>query len=118
MEAIVREIRLFLLSCIEANNYFGVINNSDYIGAIKNNLKSRTAPTMYATGHGAYANPRDKTTDGVSAGWWWLRSPGNSQTNAAYVSTDGSLFYGDVTFASGLVRPAMWVDLESLIFQA
>lgn len=110
--------KVFLLSCIEANNYFGVINNSDYIGAIKNNLKSRTAPTMYATGHGAYANPRDKTTDGVSAGWWWLRSPGNSQTNAAYVSTDGSLFYGDVTFASGLVRPAMWVDLESLIFQA
>ncbi len=42
------------------------------------------------------------------AGWWWLRSPGNNQNNAANVNTDGSVNRnGDnVNNDNNAVRPA------------
>ncbi|MCQ2527639.1 MAG: DUF6273 domain-containing protein [Saccharofermentans sp.] len=47
--------------------------------------------------------------------WWWLRSPGRSQDNAADVSIDGSVYYGgfSVDRSYGVVRPALWINLES-----
>ena len=38
-------------------------------------------------------------------GWWWLRSPGNNQNNAANVNNDGSLNNNNVNNDSGCVRP-------------
>jgi hypothetical protein len=50
------------------------------------------------------------------ASWWWLRSPGYHQHYAANVSRSGYV-YGNGTCVShdgGGVRPALWVNLESL----
>ncbi len=42
------------------------------------------------------------------AGWWWLRSPGNNQNNAANVNTDGSVNRNgnNVSNDNNAVRPA------------
>ena len=42
----------------------------------------------------------------VLYGWWWLRSPGNNQNNAANVNNDGSLNNNNVNNDNGCVRPA------------
>ena len=101
---------MFLLSYAEANKYFGVTYNNS------SNTKSRVAPTAYAIAQGTGKNSSYKTADGIDAGWWRLRSPGVSQYDAAYVSTDGSLYANRVNAGSGSVRPALWVNLEAGIF--
>ena len=101
--------KVFLLSYAEANKYFGVTYNNS------NNTNSRVAPTAYAIAQWASTNNSSKTVDETNAGWWWLRSPGYGQNYAAYVNSNGSLngnYY--VTFASGSVRPALWVNIEAL----
>ena len=102
--------KVFLLSYAEANKFFGVTYNNS------SNTKSRVAPTAYAIAQGTGKNSSYKTADGIDAGWWRLRSPGVSQYDAAYVSTDGSLYANRVNVGSGSVRPALWVNLESGIF--
>lgn len=99
--------KVFLLSYAEASKYFGVTYNSS-------NTKSRVAPTAYAIAQGAGKNSSYKTADGIDAGWWWLRSPGAYQSSAAGVRTGGSLFFNDVNYDSGSVRPALWVNIEAL----
>ena len=48
---------------------------------------------------------------------WWLRSPGRYQCYGAFVDYDGSLvFYYDFYVDYSAVRPAFWLNLESLIF--
>ena len=42
----------------------------------------------------------------VLYGWWWLRSPGNNQNNAANVNNDGSLNNNNVNNDNICVRPA------------
>ena len=54
--------------------------------------------------------------DGMEAGWWWLRSPGDDQRGAALVLEDGSLCLDYVSSGRGVVRPAFWINLESGIF--
>ena len=102
--------QVFLLSCTEANRYFGVTR--------KKNPGARVAPTAYAAGRGALTNAKALTEDGAEAGYWWLRSPGYHQDSAAHVTNDGSFYYKLVNFNSGVVRPAMWLDLESEIFRS
>lgn len=41
--------------------------------------------------------------------WWWLRSPGSIQDDAAYVCCYGSLYNYNVNYGSGCVRPALYV---------
>lgn len=50
--------------------------------------------------------------------WWWLRSPGRSQGIAADVNADGSLYYNIVNYDNEVVRPALWVNLDSDIFKS
>ena len=102
--------KVFLLSYAEANKYLGVTRRDS------SNMKSRVAPTAYALRHGAYASRSDKTTDGTAAGWWWLRSPGFYQYYAAYVFSDGSLSDRDISYDNAVVRPALWINLESDVF--
>ena len=104
------EDRLFLLSFTEANRYFHVAYNDC------NNLHPRACPTAYAMAQGAETNLSYKTLDGASAGWWWLRSPGLDPYRAAGVGVDGSLSYSFLANGGGMVRPAMWVNLESGLF--
>lgn len=100
--------KVFLLSYAEANKYFGVTYGNS------SNTKSRVAPTAYAIAQGEWTSSSNKTADGTDAGWWWLRSPGYSQSRAADVNTDGSLYSSSVSLDSGSVRPALWVNIEAL----
>ena len=102
--------KVFLLSYAEANKYIGVTWEDS------NNLTSRVTPTAYALKQKAYTSGSSKTADGSAAGWWWLRSPGSSQENAACVLTDGSLHNIDVSNYYGCIRPALWINLEYDIF--
>jgi len=45
--------------------------------------------------------------------WWWLRSPGYFQGNAAFVHRDGrvNLHGNNVYYEAGGVRPALWLNL-------
>ena len=104
--------KIFLLSYAEANKYFDVTLNDD------NNTKSRVEPTAYAIAQGAYTSSSNKTASGEEAGAWWLRSPGYFQDFAARVSTGGSLNIETVNLVDYCVRPALWVNLESDIFQS
>ena len=102
--------KIFLLSYAEANKYLGVTFDNE------SNTKSRVSPTAYAIKQESYVDRHDKNADGEAAGWWWMRSPGSNQDNAALVSHDGSLSNLYVNNDIGCVRPALWVNLESDIF--
>ena len=95
--------KIFLLSIPEAEKYF------------KTDEARLCAPTAYSEAHGAYTNTEYKTTDGEAACWWWLRSPGYDQGSAAYVDSDGSVYYYgyDVDADRGCVRPALRINLDS-----
>ena len=82
--------RFFCLSLAEAERYF------------KNSSERQCRPTALAKAHGAYSSD-----DGYC--WWWLRSPGISQLNASFVTTDGALGpLGDgVDGVSIAVRPTL-----------
>ena len=83
--------QVFLLSITEANKYF------DY-----DNIR-----TCRLTDYAAAKN---------STGWrWWLRSPGDYHSLAAYVDCfNGSVSNGGyiVSDSNTAVRPAMWISLE------
>ncbi len=102
--------KIFLLSYAEANKYLGVTREDD------NKMKSTVSPTAYATKQGAYTSGRNQTADGAAAGWWWLRSPGYNPSDAARVGSGGSISRNDVHDDGGCVRPALWINLESVIF--
>ena len=91
--------KVFLLSIDEAERYF----SSDDA--------RKCQPTAYAVENGAWES-------GSGNCWWWLRSPGNYQGNAANVDSDGSVSCnGDyVNYVSDCVRPALWVNIDSGIF--
>ena len=51
--------------------------------------------------------------------WWWLRSPGDAQRSAEGVNKDGSLpDIRNVSRGDRVVRPALWVNLDSDIFKS
>ena len=102
--------KIFLLSYAEANKYLEITREYG------NNIQSRLSPTAYAKKQGAYTSSNNKTAENVEAGWWWLRSPGRNQIEAADVSSDGSLISGSAYYESVCVRPALWVNLDSGIF--
>ena len=101
--------RIFLLSYTEAYKYFKFTSGNELF-----NIGARVAPTAYATKQGAYRSVQKITTEGKAAGWWWLRSPGCEQNEAVYIDDDGSLIYRAVDIESGCVRPALWVDVNTL----
>ncbi len=86
--------QVFLLSITEAKEYFS-----------SNSLRTCKG-TEYCYARGAYK-------DGSGECWWWLRSPGRNNYNASGVDEDGLINSGDVSSRGGVVRPALWVDLES-----
>ena len=102
--------KIFLLSYAEANQYLGVTFED------RNNTLSRVTPTDYAIKTGAWTSDSYQTADGKSAGWWWLRSPGNylNPGSAAGVDYDGSIYSDDVSHIDSTVaRPAFWLDLNA-----
>ena len=94
--------KIFLLSITEAEKYFTT------------DEARKCAPTTYAKANGAWTSSSKKTADGAASCWWWLRSPGNRQSNAADVDSDGSISYGGtVSLGDDCVRPALWINLDS-----
>ena len=89
--------QVFLLSITEANKYF----SSDSARQCK--------PTEYAVAGGASVSSSNGNC------WWWLRSPGMYQWDAALVLNDGGVYKsGDAgVIDSHAVRPALWVDRAS-----
>ena len=105
---------VFLLSFAEAERYFSVKYWGEP-GAI-DNLMPRVHPTAYAVRQGAFEGDFSTTLDGAAAGWWWLRSPGCTRSDAAYISYDGALYDNGVSDPAGSVRPALWVKPGAGIF--
>ena len=93
-----------MLSYAEAHKYLGVSVNDETI------RESQVTPTAYAKQAGAWTDSQSE------AGWWWIRSPGFLPNFAARVFSNGSLRYLNVSYPSGCIRPALWIDLESDIF--
>ena len=94
--------KIFLLTVEEAARYF-------------ENCKDRMSiPTPYAKNKGSYTCEKDKLACGESAGWWWLRSTGESSQLAAVVNPNGEIYvegyYVGITSVS--VRPALWLKLN------
>lgn len=96
--------KVFLLSIEEAEKYF---SSRD---------ARMCAPTDYAIAQGAVTS-ENESTGGRATGWWWLRSPGNNQLNAAGVIFSGKVaihLMGNHAYEDGnIVRPALWINLES-----
>lgn len=88
-----------MLSRDEAERYFERANDRS------------SSPTAYAIAHGAWISDSYKDENGSGYGWWWLRSPGSSAEDAAYVTDDGGIYSDLVSNTDGAVRPAMWIDL-------
>ncbi len=101
--------KVFLLSCAEVEQYLSV--KQDF-----RSTEARVTPTEYAIKAGADANDTYKTADGSMAGWWWLRSPGYHQHSGAAVDSAGVLSHFSSSFDTGIVRPALWLNLNSGIF--
>ena len=89
--------RIFLLNIDDVNKYFPSAESRKCLS------------TAYAKENGASVNKEYSTS------WWWLRSPGYSNGQAAYVGTLGSVSsYGDnVDLNDAVVRPAFWLDLKN-----
>ena len=96
--------KVFLLSIPEVSKYF----DSDDA--------RKCGATEYAKAQGAWTSDSD-SADGKATCWWWLRSPGNSnsQSDAARVGADGDVDERGyvVDEDSDAVRPALWITLDS-----
>ncbi len=90
--------RVFALSIEEARRYF------------EDNGARAAEVTPYAESKKACC---EKTNDGRSRNWWWLRSPGFSSSYAAYVDYVGGVhgLGSNVDHSSTSVRPAFWLHL-------
>jgi len=89
--------QVFLLSIPEANAYFS------------SEQALQCASTDYAVARGVNVY----RTTGNS--WWWLRTSGCINRDAAGVYHDGDIVeYGfNVDYVYGGIRPAMWIDLNA-----
>lgn len=87
--------KVFLLSVIEADAY------------MRSDTERMCRPTEYAIANGAW-------TDGSGSGWWWLRTPGVGQDDAACVLDSGRIYTrgDDAITGNNAVRPAIWIDLS------
>ena len=86
--------KVYLLSYAEVMTYFDTLESR------------KCEPTAYAKNSGVLTS----TEDGITSCWWWTRSPGSQQLNAAGVRPDGSIMDDHVDFEDGGVRPVIWVD--------
>ena len=91
--------RIFLLSIPEAEQYLGTKKDR------------RCSPTAYAVAQGAWSSSLLSET-GTPACCWWLRTPGSTVFDAAYVHYRGTIASGGkrvMSVSTVCVRPAMWI---------
>ena len=88
--------QIFLLSSEEAEQYF------------PSNEERQSEATLYAMEQGAYVNDKNQYN------WWWLRSPGFSNSSAKSVDYNGEISQlGSTITRAYTVRPVMWLDISS-----
>lgn len=88
--------RIFLLSIAEVEKYFSSIESRQAWGSEL-----------------ARAHANLVREDYPGRVWWWLRTPGETQNDAAAVICDGGIKeFGNHFSSKGGVRPAMWIDLN------
>ena len=94
--------RVFLLSIREMQEHYD------------SNEERMCVPTEFAKANGAETNNNYRNAAGEKTCWWWLRSPGYDQYNAACVGYSGAISnYGShVEELKRAVRPAMWISLK------
>ena len=107
--------KIFLLSYAEANKYFNVTDKRWW-----DNKKATVLVTDYVGSGWAYN--ADSSIYGSNnpkqlARAWYLRSLGEYQNENAYVNVGGPILSGEVDLLGNVcIRPALWVNLESLLF--
>lgn len=86
--------KVFLLSIDEVEKYFPTDESR------------QCKPTEYAIENNTYVDDKDNC-------WWWLRSPGYLDSNAAGVFNDGFVCSRGniVDYCRDAVRPALWISL-------
>ena len=78
------------------------------------NLEDRLcAPTEVAKAHGVFSTVNEAAADGAGCSWW-LRSPADALYNALEVEYDGTEMFSNIHYNTTAVRPALWVDSNSL----
>ncbi len=103
--------KIFILSIIEANKYFGSDNDR------------KCAPTGYALSQGGYEyKGKEKnylTAEGKGACPWWLRTPGRDEDSATCVGFEERVFDDGMNvigfnadYGDPCVRPVMWINVE------
>ena len=107
--------KIFLLSLEEVDRYFG--NSGDYQNKMRKEYDKKGKFVTNRNGnYFSNANDIDRQAKFDNrACWWWLRSPGNFSSSAAFVNYDGNVHVGGsyVSGTSGGVRPAFWLNLKS-----
>ena len=87
----------------------------------KKHLKSanerKAAPTPFTMKRGAHISGNHTIENGMTAGWWWLRSSNPSSDRAPCISSGGFIMdHGsDVDFGLICVRPVILVSLSDEI---
>ncbi len=88
------EDRVFLLSAYEAEKHF----RSEFL--------RETAPSPAAVSQGAFLSRKLGTTH------WWLRSPGQDDSCAAFIDHKGRRDDRFVGYGHVAVRPALWIRID------
>jgi len=105
--------KIFILNLEEVDRYFG--NSGDYLS--KRRKKYDNGQWIFDEKGWILSNEHDSSRvakhNGL-ASFWWLRSPGYSDSTVAYVSTPGNIPpNGDrVCIGRGGVRPALWIKVS------
>ena len=109
------EDKVFLLSISEVIRNFG---DSGHLKTRPENFWAYGTAGLSCAVDDKYNVARRAAYKGENT-WWWLRSPGEDETKATYVNTDGILFLnGELVFDNGGtscvgvrpgVRPAIWL---------
>jgi hypothetical protein len=107
--------KVFLLSIEEVIKYFG--DSGDLANRKGWYWNWEDSQDELRDGKGYYINDQHNSGRVAKSNnigyWWWLRSPGYHQYDAAGVNDDGSIFLNGyhADYPSGGVRPALWLNL-------
>ena len=103
--------KVFVLSVDEALTYFDPNYKTE-------DPLRRSQPTAYAAAQGVRVYNREQYPDLKGNGWWWLRTPGDSNSDnyfTAYVNLAGIIDLGgtDANYEDYAgARPALWVTVK------
>lgn len=89
-------------------------DNTSYNIKSGNNTKDKVFLLSVDEANQYFISDSERESNKNKVDWWWLRSPGKSQSYAAHIGSSGNVSdvgskVGEAYFG---VRPAMWISLE------